>query len=763
MNIHGIGAKIVSLGILLIFVTAVILAIVVFYKGHSLETEVAVQINKNAESELISLTQSILQRTRAQYETIEKKLASDLYVAHKVLQGSGGLSFDPNQNVTWAAVNQFTKESVEIELPQVMIGQQPLEVSTSAGVTLPVVDEISDLVGATCTIFQRMNPEGDMLRVATNVLKMDGERAIGTYIPGKNPDGEDNPVVKTVLKGETFYGRAFVVNDWYLTAYEPIKDASGEVIGVLYVGVALEEQLLGLKDDITDYVIGQTGYMYVLDSQGTYIVSKNNERNGENIWETKGPDGRYIIQDVINTAKATDEGKIGLVRYAWQNSGEDQPRSKIAGVAYFAPLDWIIGASTYESELQESVHQIHQSIDGMLSWVLATTLIVILVGAFLFYLSSRRISKPILDIARQARMFSRGEIELDENDIWAVSALLKRKDELGQIARSFEDLKDYLQNKTDEAGRIAGGSLDLDIKIASGQDRLGLSFQEMTKSLNMALGTVKDTANFVATGSGQVSDSSHNLSTGATEQAASIEQVTALITELTGSALKNADTAEEASRIMSDVQAAAESGTDRMKNLVTATEDINASSREIATIIKTIDDIAFQTNLLALNAAVEAARAGKHGKGFAVVAQEVRNLAGRSARAARETAELIDGSVKKIESGNKLVNQTSEVLGEIMEGLTKATNIMTEITAASNEQAHSIAQVSQGLTSVEQVTQQSAANAEEMASAAESLSGQARELHELLSRFELNGHKSLPAEQASFEQSSSLKLPTTVS
>ncbi|MCX6154320.1 MAG: methyl-accepting chemotaxis protein [Candidatus Kapabacteria bacterium] len=297
-----------------------------------------------------------------------------------------------------------------------------------------------------------------------------------------------------------------------------------------------------------------------------------------------------------------------------------------------------------------------------------------------------------------------------------------------------------LKNTIEVMQAMADGDLTKKITGDYKGDSLALknAVNGSIESMNEILSQVSITIDEVNRGSLQVSDAASSLSQGATESAASLEEITSSMAEIGSQTKHNAENATIAKNLTNEAKLSAEKGNKEMNQLNTAMSEMNASSRNISKIIKVIDEIAFQTNLLALNAAVEAARAGRHGKGFAVVAEEVRNLAARSASAAKETAELIENSIKNVENGSNLAARTGDALNEIQRGAIKAADIVGEIAALSNEQAQAIFQINEGLSQIDKVTQTNTASAEESASAAEELSGQSNNLLKLIQQFKLS-------------------------
>jgi methyl-accepting chemotaxis protein len=290
------------------------------------------------------------------------------------------------------------------------------------------------------------------------------------------------------------------------------------------------------------------------------------------------------------------------------------------------------------------------------------------------------------------------------------------------------------------ASAVAEGDLtrQIDVKSACETGQLMQALKNMTENLQGLVAQVRSGTDLIATASAEIASGNQDLSSRTEQQASSLEETASSMEELTSTVKQNADNARQANQLAKSASGIATRGGEVVGQVVGTMASINESSRKIEDIITVIDGIAFQTNILALNAAVEAARAGEQGRGFAVVAGEVRNLAHRSAAAAKDIKQLISDSVQKVETGSQLVNEAGTTMNEIVNSITRVTDIMAEISSASNEQSDGIEQVNTAITQMDQVTQQNAALVEESAAAAESMQNQAAQLSDVVSVFKIH-------------------------
>ncbi|MBN2645036.1 MAG: HAMP domain-containing protein [Desulfuromonadaceae bacterium] len=374
--------------------------------------------------------------------------------------------------------------------------------------------------------------------------------------------------------------------------------------------------------------------------------------------------------------------------------------------------------------------------------IIACLALLAIIGSVVLVLTSF-VSRALSRAVGAAEAVARGDI----SQTLSVSS----EDEIGVLSQTLNNMTGSLRERVSLVDQIAQGDLTISIPLLSAQDRFGQALQRMVKELNHLISEVRVASDQIASGSNEVSDVSQSLSQGATEQAAALEQINSSMTEIANQTRQNADHALKAKKFSEAASKAADEGNSNMSSMVGAMDEINQASQDISRIIKVIDEIAFQTNLLALNAAVEAARAGQHGKGFAVVAEEVRNLAARSAKAAQETAHLIEGSMTKTENGARIAERTAASLEQIVEEISSMADLIDEVAAAAHEQVEGISQINTALSQIEQVTQTNTASAEEEAAAAEELSSQSAHMLSLVQRFKTDNSAGLSRKTKALE------------
>ena len=384
-----------------------------------------------------------------------------------------------------------------------------------------------------------------------------------------------------------------------------------------------------------------------------------------------------------------------------------------------------------DSDYKETVELQDLLVAAQLAMAGGALVITIVLSLYL----TRSITKPLRELEKAAGKIVNGQFD--------ISVTYKSRDELGNLADAFRNMAVVLETVISDASRLlsemANGNFDVRTKaeeryVGSLQGLLQ-SIRKLNRDLSMTLGQINNSADQVASGSGQVSNGAQALAQGATEQAASVEELAATITNISHQVKSTADNALEAKAQSGTASNEVEECNRQMQDMMAAMEEITRTSNEIDKIIKTIEDIAFQTNILALNAAVEAARAGTAGKGFAVVAEEVRTLAGKSSAASKNTAELIESSIKAVSRGTQIAGSTAESLVRVVDQVRTVSDNVDKIANAAEEQAGAIEQVTLGVDQISSVVQTNSATSEESAAASQELSEQAEKLKGLVAKF----------------------------
>ncbi len=536
------------------------------------------------------------------------------------------------------------------------------------------VDRFAKQSGGVATVFARKGD--DFQRITTSLKKENGDRAMGTML------GSAHPAHALMMAGQTYTGRATLFGTPYMTRYEPIKDAGGKVIGILFIGFDVTAFQAAVDKLAANTRFYDSGGVYIIDprkSPDEAVFVMHPTAKGKKVVEAF-PEARALMARL----EAASEGWTMDGGAVFETQHKDHwavlRRAKAGNL-------WVV-AEVSDTEAMKS----HWATIFTFAALLGVA--ALLLGGGLYFMMRRWVGQPLRELSSAVTVLAQGDLTR--------SFQSDQRDEIGDLIRDVESMR--------------------------------VRFQQM-------LSAVRSSVDSISTASGEIASGNLDLSRRTEQTATNLQQTASSMTQLTGTVKQSADSARQANQLAASAAEVAARGGSVVAQVVTTMDEINASSKKINDIIGVIDGIAFQTNILALNAAVEAARAGEQGRGFAVVAAEVRSLAQRSAQAAREIKGLIGASVDKVESGARLVADAGATMNEIVGSVQRVTDIIGEITSASVEQSEGINQVSGAVTQLDQMTQQNAALVEQSAAAADSLKEQSIKLAEVVATFRLqNSH-----------------------
>jgi methyl-accepting chemotaxis protein len=504
-----------------------------------------------------------------------------------------------------------------------------------------------------------------------------------------------------------------VSNNLIISMICPVYHSNSDsLLGIVGVDVTIDQ----LHTIANDYKLGKRGFLILTSKDGTIISSPVRNWDGKTMGDAGLP-GNLVVSISNRSSKIISYSLLGQMNYGYVSS--------------VGKTGWAVTTGLPENEYNSSVSSVRFTMTVMYG-------IALILLCILLTLISHSIVKPLKKLKNSAQKIADGDLD--------VAVDVHSSDEIGQVGVAISNIVSRLKNYIeyiDEISavldQIAQGNLVFDLKCdySGNFSKIKTSLVHIHDTLSEMFAHIAKAADEVAAGANQLADGSQSLSQSASEQTASVEELTASVTEISQNVEKNAQQAHKVNQLSDAASKQMMFGNERMKQLSKAMEEIRESSSQIGRILKAIEDIAFQTNILALNAAVEAARAGEAGKGFSVVADEVRNLAAKSAQAAKETSVLIQNSLQAVENGVLAADETEESFTKAAESVQQTSDLMTNIADRVAAQSTAIRQIQQGLNQISATVQTTSATSEQTAASSEELSGQSQQLKSLISKFKI--------------------------
>ncbi len=653
-----------SVGVRLALLSCVIVAAIFIAFTLALTNSAATQVGEQVRARIAEKDQAVASTIALIDSALDAEVDRSMTLFASFLPGDFAL--DPTQTVDIGGK----------ATPTFKVGDHVLNLDFS------IPDQFLSRSGAIATVFARSGD--DFVRVTTSLKKQDGSRAIGTLLDRKGPAYEP------ILGGRSYAGLAQLFGKQYITEYKPITDASGKVIGALFVGVDVDRQIEAIKTGIGKLRLGETGYYFVMDAssgaaRGTFLVHP--AAAGKHFDDANAPYSRML------------DAREGTFDYTSADAtlGEHDPRAKLVSFVSAPQWQWLVGGVVPRDEIMAEVNATRNRFAAI------GFALVVLFAALAIFAARRMVSQPLDAAAHAAGRLAAGDLTV------RIGAAQNPAAPTGEGA--------------DEIGRLTQAI-----------DGIGVGLAQIVAQVRGASAQMSDDTGRIAASSGEIAER-------IASQASSLEETAASMEEITSTVQQNADHAQRANAVVTGAADAALDGGRAVDRVVATMQDISRASQKITDITGVIDGIAFQTNILALNAAVEAARAGEHGRGFAVVASEVRALAQRSAAAAREIAALITESSETVDAGYRIAGEASTTMRDIVTRVEEVRAIIAEISVASREQSGGIEQVNIAVSQIGEATQQNAVLVGDAERAAAALSEQAATLAQLVSVFKLRGER----------------------
>ncbi len=478
------------------------------------------------------------------------------------------------------------------------------------------------------------------------------------------------------------------------------------------------------------------GYFWADRADGKCMVHMNSSYQGQMRLNNKDSKGNYYIRNLI---AAGDKGG-GFTDFWFTKPGKTGEFQKRGYTQKFEPYGWYISTGNYQEDMtpliQAELNDCNRQKTQAMLVLIFSSIIVAALGILLILSLANSITRPLKLVTTRLR-------QLSEGDLHTPVPTINTRDETGELAQAasatIEKLHGSIQDITEHLSRMSAGdfSMSVDYSYVNDFKPIGEAIRQISDSLNQTVSSIEETANQVSGNSGQVSVGAQELAQGAATQTASIQKLSATIGEISRQVTQNAQDAGKASEITGRTGGLLTAGNEKMKQMLAAMDEINATSEKIGNIIKAISDIAFQTNILALNAAVEAARAGEAGKGFSVVADEVRNLASKSAEAVKNTSTLIGDSVAAVNRGTEIAKDTARTIDGVIRDSSESVRLIGNIASASEKQAQAVSQVTKEIEQIFSIVQNNSAAVQQSAATSEELNKQAKAMEGLLERFQL--------------------------